>query len=210
MTVLSKQQGVISGRRWTYESISRGWQCEVIEPDSAKPLFLGWGELKLQHHGTLVVWDDLDWLRFRGADVDEAISHLLQVLPVSLGITFHRFIQSGRLALTFDVRSLEDDLDGVVTRFGAPGSIRIFKNRRSRLPASTFWVELGSIGRMKIRGRVWPKDAPDPGYKLGGGKLTPRGRGSTTTETTDFLRQGAGAAFGKTMPNHTVRWPESR
>jgi hypothetical protein len=27
---------------------------------------------------------------------------------------------------------------------------------------------------MTIRGHIWPKDAPDPGYKLGGGKLAAR------------------------------------
>jgi hypothetical protein len=173
MTVITRQGGALSARRWTYQSISKGWHCEVVRPENASRLFQDWGELDLRRHGTLVVWDDLDWLKFRGTGVDEAIANLLKSLPVALGMTFHRFLKRRKVSLAIDVRSVEETLVPTPTAVGPLDPFGYEQSGDQGYPLD-FWVDLGSTGRMKIRAHIWQKDSPEPGYKLGGGKLAAR------------------------------------
>ena len=50
------------------------WRCEILDSAESARLFEGdWGDLSLEDHGTIVLWDDLDELSAGSDGVENLI-----------------------------------------------------------------------------------------------------------------------------------------
>src|SRR5205823_1529128 len=93
LSLVSRNAGRVVGRRWTVDSIRRGWLCEVLDSADCKDLLDGdWQPLSTERHGTLVVWDQIDRIRAERGGIDPTINRIFRTLPIHLGMVFHRFL----------------------------------------------------------------------------------------------------------------------
>jgi Histidine kinase-, DNA gyrase B-, and HSP90-like ATPase len=174
LSVISRRNGQVAGRRWTEESIKNGWTCEVLDPKAAARMAdMDWGHVKLKPHGTLVVWDGLDRLRSERDGVEAYLTSVFKLLRNALGLTFHRFLKSDRFRIVIDridaatwqtgLASYVEPLDPFGYKFsGAAGYPR------------TFSVDLGDGILVDLRAHVWPPNDKSPEYRLGGGRVASR------------------------------------
>lgn len=174
LSVLSRSNGEVSGRRWTFASINKEWRQEIIDSVHARRLLNGsWSKLNLKKHGTLVVWDELESLGLEGLAASEALGRYMKTVPVALGLRFHRFLESAKLSIEFDV------FDERAREVGAPvfaAPLNPFgypAPGRKGFPVP-FKVDLLKLGKLTLMAHVWPPKSNLPNYKLGGGKVAER------------------------------------
>lgn len=94
-TVVSKFKGRISGRYWDLDIINESdeWQLRTDVDPSYKE------RLKDLSQGTLVVWEKLDRIiSQKDKDAEKRFNAKKNSLRNHLGLTFHRFLESGRLS----------------------------------------------------------------------------------------------------------------
>ena len=96
LTVISKQDGVISGYRWDYSYIleHKDWyvlelsENEISKMPSVQPLYL-------QESGTLVVWEDFDMIeKSNNGQIYAALCDNKDKIIKHLGLIFHRYIDA--------------------------------------------------------------------------------------------------------------------
>jgi hypothetical protein len=174
MTVISRANGQSNGRSWARREAESGWRCGIIDPRAAARLLdAGWSSLKLDRHGTLVIWDELEHLQPRTAAVDQYLKGLLRRAGLHLGMVFHRFLERKSVSLRLEVRreaskSADIDLDvAPVNPFRYPSS------GDPHYPTD-FIFNLDAIGRLKATAHIWPKKSMSIEYKLGTGKVAER------------------------------------
>ena len=95
-TVISKFKGRISGRYWDLDIINESdeWQLRTDVDPSYKE------KLKDLSQGTLVVWEKLDRIiSQKDKDAEKRYNAKKTSLRSHLGLTFHRFLESGRLSI---------------------------------------------------------------------------------------------------------------
>ena len=94
LTVISKQGGNMSARRWDLDVVQDSGRWLVVIPDDrevdALPLF---NQLKKLGSGTLVVWQDLDRLTAGATNLVSEMTAKLAGLLDHLALVFHRFTQ---------------------------------------------------------------------------------------------------------------------
>jgi hypothetical protein len=174
VTVLSKHRGRYVGRRWTYENIGKGWVCEVIKTsDVARALSDGMPPVGLRRSGTVVVWEDLEHLAATKAGIETTIQETLRELSNDIGLRFHRFIDAKRLKVYLDVQTVGAPPSTIRQEVLALDPFDYPSSGRDGYPKS-FQVPLGPAGRLKIECHIWPAKSEEPGYKLGGGKVSAR------------------------------------
>jgi hypothetical protein len=174
LSVLSRSNGSVSGRRWTLASIKKEWRLEIVDPIAARQLLDGpWSKLSLKKHGTLVVWDDLESLGLEGLEASEALGRYMKSVPIGLGLRFHRYLESGKLSIELDV------LDERAREIGAPvfaAPLNPFgydTTGRKGFPIP-FKVDMPELGELTLTAHIWPRRSNLPNYKLGGGKVAER------------------------------------
>lgn len=93
-TVLSKQDGIVSARRWDLEVVQATGRWLVVVPSAEEitrlPLS---GRLASQASGTLVVWQSLDRLAAGSDDVLREMTVKFSGLREHLALVFHRFTE---------------------------------------------------------------------------------------------------------------------
>jgi hypothetical protein len=78
LSVFSKHDGVVNGRRWTLTRMQDDWRCDVLDSTESARLFeKDWGGLVLQKNGTIILWDQLDALSGGTKDVNKLISKII-------------------------------------------------------------------------------------------------------------------------------------
>ena len=174
LSVLSRSNGEVSGRRWTLASIQKEWRQEIIDPVHAGHMLKGsWSKLNLKKHGTLVVWDELESLGLEGSAATDALGRYMKTVPISLGLRFHRFLESAKVSIELDVfddRSHElgaSIFAAPLDPFGYPVT------GRKGFPVD-FKVDLPHLGKLTLTAHIWPPKSNLPNYKLGGGKVAER------------------------------------
>src|SRR5947209_962465 len=86
VTVVSREGHTAHGRRWTVESISRGWECEVLKSSEAGLIMnSAWGPLDLASSGTLVIWEEIDRLPSGVRGLKSLLRSLQSRLELHLG-----------------------------------------------------------------------------------------------------------------------------
>lgn len=174
LTVVSRQGGETSGRRWTLASAENDWMVEVVDRNAARRFYdQNWGPLKNGKSGTIVVWDELEFTLSPGAEFEKSVAGLLRDISNGLGLKFHRFIrrQKPEIFVDFQMRPSGDLTVPVPVQpmdpFGYP------KTGKKGFPTE-FVLELEGLGDLKLRAHIWPPKSNDPDYKLGGGNVAGR------------------------------------
>lgn len=112
LTVMSRAAGHRPvGRRWLPDQAAlRGFYCDVITTDFLEEEFAtDWG-ITLHGSGTIVRWDDV--VAFPGTDeaarIEKFINYAITAGCQHLGMVFHRFLESQRLTVDFDVQDVDN------------------------------------------------------------------------------------------------------
>lgn len=173
VTVLSRRRKTMIGRRWSLANISEHWKCELLRSsDVAKAFVNSFGEFTITSSGTIVIWEELEHLKALPDNVDKVLDRTIKELSTELGIRFHRFIESERLAISIDQQfGLEQPTDTpiYVSALNPFGYERV---QTTGYPA-TLAIKLGSV-EVDAECHIWPARSKAPGYRLGGGKVALR------------------------------------
>ncbi len=174
VTVLTKRDGSFSGRRWRSVNIAKGWVCEILnDNDVEKFLIPSQGTVEIKRSGTIVIWDDLEHLKSTKSAVDSTIQKTLKGLAHDLGLRFHRFISRGALQIGLDTQMTDGEASNAYTTVNALDPFGYPHSGRPGYPHD-LTVALPGEGALQLECHIWPAKSNDPGYKLGGGKVSAR------------------------------------
>lgn len=173
VTVLSVRGRSAIGRRWTSENIGRGWQCEVLDPQHVADFFrgLGAGVPKPGLPGTVVVWEQLEHLQTTKDSIEGALHRTIRDLTCDLGLRFHRFISAKKLALGIEVQLANEDSPRIRSKIEALDPFSYPETGREGYPKK---LKVDLSGNLTVECHIWPAKSNEPGYKLGGGKVSAR------------------------------------
>ena len=90
LSVISKKDNVISGRRWDLDSVT-DWNLLIVDGDYLESM-PGYNDLLLYDHGTLVVWQKLDRLLEGNQSTESIFSSKMKDVRDHISMVFHRFI----------------------------------------------------------------------------------------------------------------------
>lgn len=152
-TVISKHNGVLSGRYWDLDIINSTdeWQLHSDYDSSFADA------LNDLEHGTVVVWEKLDRIiSVKDTDAEKRFNAKKNNLRNHLGLTFHRFIESG---------ALEIKIGGVPVEPWNPFLPEKDFSQKKEIPEVT-----ACNGAVRIKGWVMPHKAyfTEPEYKKAG------------------------------------------
>ncbi|MCS5713527.1 ATP-binding protein [Herbiconiux sp. CPCC 205716] len=96
LTVLTKRDGVVTGLRWDIDHVRQTgeWSLMVLNERDCSTLPNA-NALLERECGTLVVWQELDYLLGAAARPDQVMAERLEDLRDHLSLTFHRFLDDG-------------------------------------------------------------------------------------------------------------------
>lgn len=172
--VLSNKDGKHFGRRWTIENVKNNWTSELLDELELKIYFdSSYGEFNLEKSGTLVIWQRLAHLQALPESLEGILTKTIQITRNELGIRFHRFLESGKLAISLDKHEIEEK----------PTNVPLYVLALNPFPKENitgvfgypikFRVNLNGIN-INVECHIWPSKSNTPGYKLGGGKVSSR------------------------------------
>lgn len=123
LSVVSKQNSEIVGRRWNLDHIldTQKWSLEQLSQEEINKLPNS-DDLKKLESGTLVVWQNLDKVKSGSVTFEQALEKKMQEVKKHLELVFHRFLLG----------------DGVK-------KLRIYINRVALVPFDPFFVAKSSI-----------------------------------------------------------------
>lgn len=171
MTVISRRDGTVVAGRWSVEAIGNDWRCEVLDPQTAGGVF---DEMCLRGKappcGTLVIWERLDRLIVGQQDdaLEEFLSTALPRLEAHLGLTFHRFLESGALSISIVVRHERRAL--ALPRPVRPHNPLHYPNSGADGWPKTMSCEMPGLGNLSLETHIWPGGSGSDGFLLGGRK----------------------------------------
>lgn len=173
LSVASRQNGQVVGRRWTAENVRKDWLCESIVPSAARDhLIANSDRVDTSRRGTLVQWDDLDGLRHSVQRPAKILEARFTQLSNHLGLVFHRFIESG------GVRIRMDAVDPDAGRKGSPQQVKPLNPfpRHQGHPGYplVFTFDYPGVGPLECEAHIWRRNATEAGFRLGGGRLAKR------------------------------------
>jgi hypothetical protein len=173
VTVLARRGKDYVGRRWTLPNIKKGWQCEILRAsDTAKAFNQRYGDVRITKSGTIVIWEELEHLQALPDNVDQVLERTTKELNTELGIRFHRFIQSNRLAISIDQQLLFEDAGDICTSVPPLDPFDYPTSPNKDYPARLSF-KIGSVPII-AECHIWPPKSNLPGYRLGGGKVALR------------------------------------
>lgn len=174
LTVLTRKSGEVSGRRWVDKEIDKDWLCEILSTsDCQRILDSDWAPLSLKHSGTIVIWNQLTGLHSSQTNPLETINREIAVLSNQLGLTFHRFLESGALEIHLGSISIGARGNAItqmvlpLNPFGYPASGDAAYPQKVDIPTDTG-------ASIELHCHIWPAKSRLPEYKLGGGKVSSR------------------------------------
>ncbi len=93
LSVVSKKQGEIEGRRWDLDYISKTekWSLEQLTSEEISQM-PGIGQLCALEHGTLVVWQNLDKIKLGSLTLAQSLETKMDDVKKHLELVFHRFL----------------------------------------------------------------------------------------------------------------------
>lgn len=93
LSVLSLKYGVIEGRRWDLDYISKTerWSLEQLTPEEIDNV-PGIDDLKKMGHGTLVVWQNLDKIKLGSLTLEQSLETKMDSVKKHLELVFHRYL----------------------------------------------------------------------------------------------------------------------
>lgn len=96
LTVLSLQDGVLSGARWDLDVIEQrdAWILQLLHAEEADA-FPGVADLRRFGHGTVVLWENLDRATPSDAPQNDSLQRTILECGDHLALVFHRYIAPG-------------------------------------------------------------------------------------------------------------------
>ncbi|RAL68864.1 hypothetical protein C1G86_1608 [Dehalococcoides mccartyi] len=93
LTVISKKDGIISGRRWDLDIISQRQDWVLLKLDQSQmDQIPGMVDLAALDHGTLVIWHKLDRLTSGVASIEDFFPTKMDDVRSHLSLVFHRYL----------------------------------------------------------------------------------------------------------------------
>lgn len=96
LTVVSKENGELSARRWDLDHIQETgqWSLLVLDKEeiSALPLL---DSLEETQSGTIVIWKNLDRIFSGEVNLEDGLTEKMDLVEKHLALIFHRFLAGG-------------------------------------------------------------------------------------------------------------------
>jgi len=167
-TVFSKRNGKAVAKRWSTENIAAGWMCETRPPQEAKDTFeKRWANMDHSSAGTIVVWNQLKEMPSHKRGARSALGIIERKLRLHLGLTFHRFLQDGRLAIKMDQQLVNHRIKSFNVSIPPLDPFAYDSSGDSRYPLKMSSGPLDGIGHLKFEAHIWPPKSEAPEYRLG-------------------------------------------
>lgn len=96
LTVLTTREGTTTGLQWDIDHVreTAEWSLTVLGPAEYNGLPHA-SDLLAQANGTLIVWQELDYMLGGASRPDQVMAERLNELRSHLSLTFHRFLDDG-------------------------------------------------------------------------------------------------------------------
>ena len=173
LTVVSRHQGEVVGRRWTAQNVRNDWLCESIKSSAAEQYLVKLSDrLDTARDGTLVEWDSLDSMSHSSQRPSKTIEARFNQLTSHLGLVFHRFIEDGGIRIRLDALDPDAGTRGPPQEVKALNPFPRFEGVRGY--PRTFIVEDSDAGDLQLEAHIWKRNATEAGFRLGGGRLAKR------------------------------------
>lgn len=173
VTVLSRRGKHMIGRRWILENVKRDWSCEILRTQEVAAAFsIPFGEFRIAKAGTIVIWEQLEHLHALPNHVDKVLERTKKELLTELGIRFHRFIDSGRTAISVDEQDALEEPGELPTYVCALDPFGYQESGDREFPV-TLKLKVGDVA-FPAELHIWSPKSRHPNYKLGGGKVALR------------------------------------
>lgn len=120
LTVVTKQENTIEGRRWDIDHVigAGSWSLIVVEPSEFSTL-PGYSELMKQASGTLVVWQKLDKLKAGEISFQNTMAKKFESVQNHLSLVYHRYLsgEKGLKKLSITINGVEvEPVDPFLTK----------------------------------------------------------------------------------------------
>lgn len=168
LSVISRQGKKVAARQWTERDINSGWACGRLNIGAAtKFLDQGWGALRLNQSGTLIVWDEVDRMEPRLDNIQGYLDNKIRFLSIELGLVFHRLISARRIKITIEHQKLNKKEPSFTVNVGPVDPFGYTEPGNRQYPRE-FTFALGKLGKVKALAHIWPARTKGPEYSLGG------------------------------------------
>ena len=105
LTVITKQNGVVSGAQWNLDHVKKAESWSLIILDNAEfNKYPSYDKLASLENGTLVIWQDLDKFAIGENDIAEAFSRKMALIREHLALVFHRYLSGEQGLKKLDIR----------------------------------------------------------------------------------------------------------
>jgi hypothetical protein len=112
LTVITKQNGVVSGAQWNLDHVKKAESWSLIILDDAEfNNYPSYDKLASLENGTLVIWQDLDKFAIGENDIAEAFSRKMMLIREHLSLVFHRYLSGEQGLKKLDIRMNELSID---------------------------------------------------------------------------------------------------
>lgn len=112
LTVITKQNGVVSGAQWNLDHVKKAESWSLIILDDAEfNKYPSYDKLASLENGTLVIWQDLDKFAIGENDIAEAFSRKMALIREHLALVFHRYLSGEQGLKKLDIRMNELSID---------------------------------------------------------------------------------------------------
>lgn len=93
LTVLSKKNGIIEGRRWDLDFVveKQSWALIVLNQEEME-ILPQYEKLLEQKDGTLVIWQNLDRMKIGEIDFEESMGRKMDDVRDHLALVYHRYL----------------------------------------------------------------------------------------------------------------------
>lgn len=110
LTVISKNNGVVSARRWDLDEVYRigSWALMQLDLKDIEQIPQYQSELKNMEQGTLVIWEKLDRMLGGTASPEKLMNRQMDLVREHLSLVFHRYLagESGIQKLQLSINGL--------------------------------------------------------------------------------------------------------
>lgn len=108
LTVITKQNGVVSGAQWNLDHVKKAESWSLIILDNTEfDKYPSYNKLASLENGTLVIWQDLDKFAIGENDIAEAFSRKMTLIREHLSLVFHRYLSGEQGLKKLDIRMNE-------------------------------------------------------------------------------------------------------
>ncbi len=168
LTVLSRKDGVVVGRRVPRDSEARGFAVEELSTTSIDAaLAAGWSGFQFQS-GTIVIWEQV---RTCPKSSDRTVTSLYLERKVAsirhhLGLVYHRLIEQKRVRIDIDVYDTDADDAGFPFDVAPVNPFAYSRSGADGYPKS-LTAQLGDASA-SLECHIWPPRSDSRMYKLAG------------------------------------------